>query len=163
VRGGGSPPSRSIFVRPFPKDEGRNNVDDVRGESSSTCSMGSDPLSTAVVVAGGRVMLNTSPGPPPPPNTRWGAGSKGTFCFGAGSMDNSEDFPAPDSSRCFFAAGRSSASSSLSFNRDGSPIVIFLGPRLGLGSKGILFEASTEADGRETVDFFNAALEGDGN
>lgn len=74
-------------------------------------------------------VLNTSPGPRPPPNTLSGAAGTGFLFFGAGSIENSDEAPAPGSMRDFFAGGWPSKVSSSSMLAEivGSPIAIFFG------------------------------------
>jgi hypothetical protein len=71
-------------------------------------------------------------------------------------MDNSDDDPAPDSNRGFFAAGPASFKSSLSLSsvavRLGRLIVIFFGARFGLGGT---FEVLAEGGGSEIVLFLD--------
>lgn len=138
----GLPPSSTdIFDRPLASDGGKKEKElDVSTEAGAVLSslissrlvVGSSSKLSIARGAAAREVLNTNPGPFPPPKTRSGAGSAATFCFGAGSIDNSDDAPAPDSSRGFFAAGLSSLKSSSSLSpavdRLGSPIVIFFGP-----------------------------------
>lgn len=137
------PSSTEIFDRPFFNEGGRKAMELVVAVISSIslfvfvdANSASSPSSSTLLRAGatdGLEVLKTRPGPLPPPSTRSGAGSVGTFCFGAGSIDTSPDAPAPDSNRGFFAAGLSSSSLGSSPGRAGSPIVIFFGPRLFLG------------------------------
>lgn len=99
-------------------------------------------------------MSNMRPGPFPPPSTR---GSFGFFCFGAGSIDSKDEAPPLESNLSFLVAGlssfRSSASSSSSGGRFGSPIAIFFGARLGLGGGRDIFEVVADGGGRDNVDF----------
>lgn len=96
------------------------------------------------------------PGPFPPPSTRSGGGGFELFCFGAGSIDSKDETPALESNLSFLVAGlssfRSSASSSPSPGKFGSPIAIFFGARLGLGGRDI-FEVVADGGGRDNVDF----------
>ncbi len=110
--------------------------------------------------------MNTKPGPRPPPKTLSGAGAIGALFFGAGSIDNRADAPAPDSKRGFFAAGRSSGSDtspSVCFGRDGRPMAIFLVLlAFGCGKDRPELALDEEADafaggGRENVDFLVGA------
>ena len=127
------PSSTEIFDRPFFNEGGKKDTELVfdlgSSESPLVVRAGSASVEGSVgsTVVDGLDILNTSPGPLPPPRTRSGAGATGTFCLGAGNIDNSDDLPAPESKRGFFAGGLSSSSSSP--GREGSPIVIFFGPR----------------------------------
>lgn len=168
--------SKDTFALPLAKEGGRKGSDDmslvaVLEFAGSTCidTLGSLPsscscprFSSVNTLCSGVVIglaLKINPDPFPPPKTRSGCGATGTFCFGAGSMVNNEEAPAPVF--CRFAAGRSSSMSSLSslssFESAGSPMVIFFGARfvaLGGGSE-ILDEDELLVDGggRSTTDF----------
>lgn len=135
--------------------------------TGSSVSSSSSASSTVVVLTGWLgAVLNTKPGPRPPPRTLSGAGATGALFFGAGSIDNRSEAPAPESRRGFFAAGLSSwseASPSVSFLRVGRPIAIFFGfLALGGGKDKPVLALDEEADpfvggGRENVDFLVGA------
>ena len=126
------------------------------------CAFSSCSSSTSSTVAcfGGRFtpVLKTKPGPLPPPKTRSGIGS---LFFGAGSIENNDDEPAPISIRGFFAGGISSMSSlrSLSFESSGNPMAIFFGAFFfGTGSDRLEDVLDPEAGGgSERPVFFCAA------
>lgn len=167
--------SREMLALPFFREGGKNGSDDAgfdidtASASSTAMSLLPSSLSLSPETKGtadgnaveGREVLKTRPGLPPPPRTRSGAAGAltGTFCLGAGSIENSVDLPAPapDSRRGFFAAGlkSSSSSSSTSLGRAGKSMAIFL-VFLGLGAEEDDVAAALEVDsgGRANVDFF---------
>jgi hypothetical protein len=80
--------------------------------------------------------LKTSPGPLPLPRIRSGAALTGAANFGAGSLENRAEEPAPRLSMRGFLAGRGpplSLSAESSFGNAGRSIAIFLGAFLTLG------------------------------
>lgn len=131
--GAGLMSSTLILLLPLPSDGGRI-LDELALGGGKDSAGASSYMSASSSCADGRAaasgnVLNTRPGRPPPPKTRSAGGGIGFFTFGAGSIDNKEDMPAPDSSRGFLAAGRGSSSSSppcLLPLSSGRPIAIFL-------------------------------------
>jgi hypothetical protein len=80
--------------------------------------------------------LKISPGPFPLPRIRSGAALTGAAIFGAGSLENKAEEPAPRLSVRGFLAGRASSpplSGELSFGNAGRSIAIFLGALLAFG------------------------------
>jgi hypothetical protein len=81
--------------------------------------------------------LKTSPGPFPLPRIRSGAALTGAAIFGAGSLENRAEEPAPRLSVRGFLAGRPSSlslSAEVSFGNAGRSIAIFLGAFLTFGA-----------------------------
>lgn len=84
--------SNEMLDLPFASDGGRKGIE---GAGASSSSVGG---------AEGNALKDKA-WPLPPPRTRSVGAGTGFFCFGAGSIDISDDIPAPDSNRGFFATG----------------------------------------------------------
>lgn len=143
-------PSSAVFGLPWAREGGRKGSDGsllavlvgirILGLSLLFSSSSSPSVKAVFTVDGAACRtLKANPGPFPPPKTRSCGGAAVVFCWGAGSMVNNEEAPAPV--LCRFAAGRSdsmpSCSSLSSLRSAGSPIVIFFDGRfvvLGGGS-----------------------------
>lgn len=83
--------SNEMLDLPFASDGGRKGIESAGASSSAGGAEGG--------------ALKDKAWPLPPPRTRSVGAGVGFFCFGAGSIDISDDVPAPDSNRGFFAAG----------------------------------------------------------
>lgn len=143
------PPSTGMFGLPFFRDGGKKDNpvveawEDSVDSSLPTCIVSCVGFISSLVssLSESRLMpvcvrdaSKTKPGPFPPPRTLSGAGMDGFFCFGAGSIVNKDDLPAPDSRRGLFEGGfssfRSSSSSVLGVDEVGRLMIIFFAFRL---------------------------------
>lgn len=165
--------STDIFALPLTREGGKKGSDEASSGAvrlacllvgsaalspSSSFSWSSPPI---LLAAGARLdfVWKIRPGPFPPPKTRSDCPFEGAFCFGAGSIDNKEEAPAPVF--CLFAAGRSSSISSFpssSLGNAGRPIVIFLGARLVLGGSAEAFGVVVLLGGGKMIDDFDDSL-----
>jgi len=123
--------SSDIFFLPF-NDVGTKAIDGVEstGSTDSGTSSGTLGAELATGSCDTGALLKTSPGPFPPPKTRCAGAGVGTACLGVGSIDISNEDPAPVF--LFFAGGSSEDATGLwsSFSAgpsEGSVMAIFFG------------------------------------